>query len=135
MPTLTPAEVLASAYTSKAIGEHTGSSQDGTEKMKGISAGLRLSVSGSSSASLPTTAHEETTTRSTETMKASWKDGGMDAAGTDPQTIYSNTYTNSLKKMESSYTHATSPQTTTQPTAHREANMDLRTSSYQQSLF
>ncbi|KAK7434802.1 hypothetical protein VKT23_019989 [Stygiomarasmius scandens] len=130
MPTLMPAEALASAYTSRAIGEHTGLSQDGKEKRREILVGLKPLASGSSRTSLHNTVHKATTTKSMETMKVSLKGGGTDAAETDPQTIFSSAYMSSLKKVESSYT---SPQTTTPPTDHLEANMALQTSSYLQS--
>ncbi|KAK7460612.1 hypothetical protein VKT23_009332 [Stygiomarasmius scandens] len=133
MPTLTPAEALALAYTSRVIGEHTGFSRDGKEKTRETLVGLKPLASGSSHMSSHNMVHQATTTKSMETTKALSKDGGTDAAETDPQTIFSSAYMSSLKKAESSYTHDTSPQTTTLLMDHLEASMALQTSSYLQS--
>ncbi|ESK93217.1 tyrosine recombinase [Moniliophthora roreri MCA 2997] len=133
IPTQTPAEAIALAYAFVATGERISSSQVGKETTTEISDRQKQWDSGYLSGLLLPTVSKDITTRSMETTKGLLKGGGMVEAETDPQTIYSDIFTKSLKNRDSISTPNMSQLTTTLQTHHHEASMVLMSSSSHQS--
>ncbi|ESK92790.1 reverse transcriptase ribonuclease h [Moniliophthora roreri MCA 2997] len=135
MPTQTLVEAMASAYAFMATGEHIGSSQVGKKTTTEISDGQKQWDSGYSSGLLLPTVSKDITTRSMETTKGLLKGGGMVKAETNPQTIYSDIFTKSLKNRDSISIPDTSQLTTTLQMHHHKASIVPMSFSSHQSPF